>query len=118
MTDVVNSQELTDIQLFAGDFPRVTKAVTIASGQGELAAGTVLGKITASGEYGAYDNTNNDGTETAKLILKETIDATSAAVKCNAYVTGCFDKSALTGIDAAGLVDFEGTPIIIKDNVV
>lgn len=118
MTDVVNSQELAEVQLFAGDFPRVTIPVTIASGQGELAAGTVLGKITETGNYGAYDNTNSDGTETAKLILKEAVDATSADVKCNAYVTGCFDKSALTGIDAAGLVDFEGTPIIIKDNVV
>jgi len=112
--ELVTTQDNTQVQLFAGEFPRVTKPITIASGQGLLKKGTVLGKITASGEYGAYNDANVDGTETAKLILAEDADdATSAAVKSIAYASGHFNQAALTGYDAAAGVDFEGTPIFI-----
>lgn len=62
------------------------ETITVASGQGALVAGTVLGKITSGGEYGAYDDDNNDGTETAVGILLHNIDATSAAVKATIIV--------------------------------
>lgn len=55
--------------------------VTIVSGAGVLTAGTVLGKITASGKYKAYDDDNVDGSETAAAILAYTVDATSADVE-------------------------------------
>jgi len=42
--------------------------VTIASGQ-DLAFGTVVGKVTASGKYIAYDDDNSDGSETAAGVL-------------------------------------------------
>jgi hypothetical protein len=116
--DLVTSSSQSPLNLFAHDFPRVTVPVTIKSGAGEVAVGTVLGKVTASGEYAPYDGDANDGTETAKLILKDAVDATSEAVLTNAYVTGVFNANALTGLDAAARVDFEGTPIILKDDVV
>lgn len=116
MTDTygVVYKENNPVQLFASGFPREEVPVTIVSGAGELAKGTVLGKITASGKYDAYDNTDNDGTETAKLILANAVDATSADVKASAYASGSFNEAALTGIDAAAKVDFEGTPIFVK----
>lgn len=52
--------------------------VTIASGQGVLTPGTVLGKITASGKYAASPNTGSDGSETAVAVLAYAVDATSA----------------------------------------
>lgn len=55
--------------------------VTIASGAGVLAANRVLGKVTASGKYKAYDNTLSDGTEVAAAILLYPVDATSADVE-------------------------------------
>ena len=116
--DLVNSANQSPLNLFAHDFPRVTKPVTIVSGTGEVAAGTVLGKITASGKYTKYNDSGSDGEQTAKLILKDAVDATSADVLTNAYVTGVFNANALTGLDAAARVDFEGTPIILKDDVV
>lgn len=55
--------------------------ITIASGQGVLVAGTVLGKVTATGKYIAYDDNNSDGSQTAAAILYATVDATSADAK-------------------------------------
>lgn len=52
--------------------------VTIASGAGVLAAGTVLGKITASGKYSNYLNSQTNGQEVAAAVLVNAIDATSA----------------------------------------
>lgn len=50
--------------------------VTIVSGQ-NLKFGTVVGKITASGKYSAYDDDNGDGTEAAAgVLVGEDIDAT------------------------------------------
>lgn len=51
--------------------------VVIASGQ-NLVAGTVVGKITASGKYTAYDDDNADGSQTAAGILYDAVNATSA----------------------------------------
>ena len=49
--------------------------ITIISGQ-NLQAGAVLGKITASGKYTAYDNAASDGEEAAAGVLFGDIDAT------------------------------------------
>ncbi len=54
------------------------EAIVLASGAGSLIAGTVLGKVTASGKYKAYDNDAADGTQTAAAILAYDVDATSA----------------------------------------
>ena len=53
------------------------EAVTIVSGQ-NLAAGTVVGKITASGKYTAYDDDNADGSQAAAGILYDAVDASAA----------------------------------------
>lgn len=55
--------------------------ITIVSGAGKLAAGTVLGKITASGKYTASPATGADGSQTAVAVLLYPVDATSADVK-------------------------------------
>lgn len=53
------------------------KNITVASGQ-NLVIGTVLGKITASGKYAAYDNDAVDGTQTAAGILTAAVNASAA----------------------------------------
>jgi hypothetical protein len=53
------------------------KNITVVSGQ-NLAIGTVLGKITASGKYAAYDNDAADGTQTAAGILTAAVNASAA----------------------------------------
>ena len=58
------------------------EVVTIANGgtYPVLEPGTVLGKITASGNYTAHDPAAVDGTETAVAVLWGKVDATAADV--------------------------------------
>jgi F0F1-type ATP synthase epsilon subunit len=51
--------------------------VTIVAGCAPATAGTVLGKITASGKYTAYDDGLTSGAEDAVAVLAETVDATA-----------------------------------------
>lgn len=61
-------------------------AIVIVSGAGVIKSGTVLGKISASGKYKAYDNDAADGTQTAAAIACCEVDATSADVAVKAMV--------------------------------
>lgn len=60
--------------------------ITLVSGAGALKAGTVLGKITASGKYKAYDNDATDGSQAFAAVLYDDADATSADVKATGVV--------------------------------
>lgn len=73
----------------------MTKVVTVVSGAGKLAKGTVLGKVKASGKYNIADASKSDGTESAKVILNQDVDATSADVNAEVYITGVFNTKAL-----------------------
>lgn len=104
--------------LSAGDFPKVSLPVVIVTGSGVVVRGTLLGKVTASGKYKPYANGNADGSETAKLVLAETVDATAADVKTTAYASGEFNEAALVGLDANARIDFEpGTSAIFIKKV-
>lgn len=69
MTDLINTQTLSSTQLFAGDFPRVTKAITILTGL-VLVIGTLLGKILLGAATSAAKTGGNTGDGT--LVLDET----------------------------------------------
>lgn len=60
------------------------EVVTIKSGAGKLAPGTVLGQLTTGGKYVISANaevTGSEGAESAKAVLVYGIDATSADVQ-------------------------------------
>lgn len=101
--------------LFGGDHPKVSIPVTIVSGSGKVARGTVLGRVTASGKYKPYDADNNDGSEVARAVLAYAVDATSADQVSTAWVHGEFNKAALTGIDDAGTLKLQEFGIFIKE---
>lgn len=89
-------------------------AITIVSGQ-NLPAGQVLGKVTASGKYAAYDNAALDGTETAAGILYAAVDATGADM--SGIMTARLaevDGNLLTGSDANGVADLAALNIIVR----
>ena len=92
--------------LIAGSFPRKEVGVTLVSGQ-NLTRGTVLGRITASGKYTAYNNGAVDGSEQARGILAVDTDASGGDVSTVIYVTGEFNEEALTGFDEAARADLE-----------
>lgn len=53
---------------------RSRETVTIASGE-DLAAGAVLGQVSADSTYKLYDPGNADGSETAVAVLYDAVDA-------------------------------------------
>lgn len=85
--------------LFAGTQvqPVVADEVVLDKGiDGEVVRGTVLGRITASGNYVPVDSTATDGSEVAVCILAETVTVSSTADKpAPAYFTGEFNQDAL-----------------------
>lgn len=101
-------------KLFAGDHPPVTIPVIIGNSGNVEVRGRVLGRVTATGKYGRYDDTATDGTEVARAILAKEVDATSADVNTVAYVHGVFNEAALTGIDTAGKLDLLDRGVIVK----
>lgn len=56
-----------------GELSRSNVTVTVPAST-KMKAGSVLGKITASGKYTYYDDDNTNGTETAKAILFAPLD--------------------------------------------
>lgn len=81
--------------LIAGEFPRVARKITVATGA-NLVAGAVLGKITASGKYILSASAAVDGSQTPDTILAEDAAAASADVEAIAYFSGEFNELALT----------------------
>lgn len=76
MSDVTS---ITLTPLIAGSHPAVTMEVTIATGQ-NLAVGSVLGVITASGQYVLCAKAGtDDGRRTAKAVLGKAINTTTGA---------------------------------------
>jgi hypothetical protein len=102
-------------------------AVRFVASSGLIARGTVLGIVTASGLYKAYNNGNADGSEQARAILavdvfvdangKVTFTTTNNQVgdeygntylSAPAYVAGTFKTSELIGLDAPAVTDMAG----------
>ena len=54
----------------------VRRKGTIASGQGVLARGTALGKVTASGKWVKSLSASSDGSQVIRAILLHDVDAT------------------------------------------
>jgi hypothetical protein len=100
---------------------RSRENVTVASGQ-DLQAGAVLGKLTSSGEYIAFNNDGNTGEETVAGILIGACDATSAAKEAaiiarDAEVLGeelVWAGTEDAGDIAAGIVELTAIGIIVR----
>ena len=65
MTELVQNIDsfVPDNRIVDGSVPILTKAVKLSAGQGILKRGTVLGKITVSGQYVVVNSANTDGSE-------------------------------------------------------
>lgn len=83
---------------------RSRSIVTIANGAGKLAAGTVLGKVTATGEYVPAPDAEVvgfEGAETAAAILAYGVDATDQAVEVTAIDRDAEAKLPMLSFDAS-----------------
>jgi hypothetical protein len=91
--------------LYAGDFPRMTRLVTIASGANASGAvlkrGTLLGRITATDKYIPSVKTATDGSQNPVAVLTFDVDASAADVTAaKAFVTGEYAFEQMT-VDAS-----------------
>lgn len=99
-----NVGSTTPDNLFAGTtHPVDIKGITVLTGQGVLARGTVIGIITATGKGKKANSASVDGSQVADCILTDTIDTTAADVVTSAYISGEFNRDALAfgGADTA-----------------
>lgn len=94
--------------------------VTLAAGH-DLEAGTVLGKITATGKFAQYDNQASDGSQVAAGILYDKANSTAADVAVCAIVrTAEVVDELLVWPDGsptditAGVADLKAIGIIVR----
>jgi len=98
--------------------------VTILSGE-NLAASDVVGKVTASGKYVAYDNAASDGSQAAAGVLVVAVDASDAdtlgaiVIRGPAIVNpdGLGWNTQDAAAQTAGLVDLAALDIIERTGV-
>lgn len=115
MTVFTEGKHTAEFLLSEGNGSISREQVTIAAAAGALAAGTVVGKITASGKYVAYDAAATDGSESAAGVLYAAVadsaaDQEAVIVARAAEVLG----AELTGNDAAGTAALAGLGIIVR----
>ena len=87
--------EYKPCNLLAGEYPRIERIITIASGS-NLTKGAVLGRITASSKFVLSTAGASDGSETPDAILAETVDASAEDKQAVVYFSGEFNENALT----------------------
>lgn len=100
----------TGLKPYADPNHAVTESVPFTASQ-TIAKGTLLGQITATGKYEAYDSAEDDGAEVARAICKYdiTTDADGNVTIANesgvthntapVYVAGTFRTTELVGLD-------------------
>jgi len=87
--------QLTPGNLIAGEYPRITRIVTVTGGTA-LTAGAVLGQISADDRYQLSEAGSSDGSEIPDAILGEDIDTSAGDAQALVYLTGEFNALALT----------------------
>jgi hypothetical protein len=90
------------------------KGVTLGSGQGVLAAGTVLAQKTSDKKYYAYNNGGSGGLEVARGVLRRpcntgTTVSTAYDQVSNIVIAGILKYNMVVGADAAALTDLGAT---------
>ena len=89
------SESFSFDNLFAGDYPKKTKPVTVLSGE-NVVKGQLMGKITASGKYRACNTGLSDGAEVCDGVMTADVDASAADAPGIVYLTGDFNRNGLT----------------------
>ncbi|MDD3466018.1 MAG: head decoration protein [Campylobacterales bacterium] len=93
----------------------MTKGVTIASGEGEIARGTIMARVTASRKYVVCDVAASDGSEIPRGILVRDVDATSSDEPSSIYTFGKFDKNSISNYTDALADKLQEFGIIIEE---
>lgn len=81
-------------QLISGPLQTVTDTGTIAQGR-ILKRGTILGKVTDSGEYVLSKKGATDGSEIPCAVLADDVNTTDSSVSGGVYLMGEFNQSRI-----------------------
>lgn len=108
----------SELQLIVSDYPTLNEPETIAAGAGVVVAGTVLGKITATGKWIPSLSAASDGSEVPRGVLGVGLDASASDVVGPVFKAGVFNPSAMTfgaGHDAVSVKSaWEGMPLFVR----
>lgn len=92
--------------------------IVIATGQGVLPRGTVLGKKEADSKHYIWDDNAEDGTENVVGILGCEVDTTTTDAIGFVYVSGEFNKAALNaGANEVPAGVYNYGSIVIKEEI-
>lgn len=107
-------------QLISGPLQIVTDTVTIAK-SGILTRGTVLGRLTSSGEYVVSKKDALDGSQVPCAILVDVSDTTEDSVMAGVYLMGEFNQHRLIIDESWTLEELKHTlrtfSIFLRDSV-
>jgi hypothetical protein len=113
-----------DDELLASTKAFTQKGVTLKAGQGVLTLGTLLGQKTADKKWYPYVDANSDGTQTARGVLRTTVDTgasgTGPDFQGNIVIQGILKNSKIKAsgagsVDAAALVDLNARVDTVLD---
>lgn len=95
----ITTETLQDLSILIAGNTHEQKKITVKAGAGALTRGTVLGIDTATYKYVQLKPDATDGTEVARAILAEDVDATDADVTAQAFFIGKYRASDLVWPD-------------------
>ncbi len=93
LANTIGTYEYDDL-VAGGTMQVVTEPVKLKSGASYV-RGTVLGKVTATGEATIVNSAASDGSQTPYGILADDVDSTGESKPAVAYLTGEFNEDAL-----------------------
>jgi len=116
---VTDGPTSADTEILASTVGLRQFGVTLKAGQGILPAGTVLGRLTASKLYVLYNNSNSNGEQVARGILRQAVDtgtnASGPTVQGNIVVSGLLVNSKISGADAGSITDLGSVSDTVRD---
>lgn len=99
----------TDVEVLASEVGWRQIGIDIAPGQGVLQAGRVMGRVTATKKWKAYDNGASDGSEVARGVLRLAVntgtDPNGLGYRGNLLTQGTLKNSKVSGADSAAITD-------------
>lgn len=103
------------------EVPLLTTGVLLASGQGVVKRGSVIGIVSVGGKGKLADSTSDDGSQVAKFVVAEDVDTTNADAKAVCYKSGLFNRDALIFGGTDDAADHEAAlrdvGIFLKDQI-
>ncbi|RRV18121.1 head decoration protein [Pseudomonas saudiphocaensis] len=115
MTVINQSPRTAEFLLSEATGSRSREQITLAATDAALPAGTVLGKVTASGNYAAYDPEAEDGSEAAAGVLYAAAPVSEAPQSAVGIVRDAeVDGEQLSGSDAAAVAALGSLGVIVR----